>query len=69
MHGTYQNGILDFKGVDSGLPHWETWHVIQKSGKDTKMERLLGAPSRYLPRTVRAEIHKSTPESDSNSRF
>ena len=36
MHGTYQNGILDFRGVDSGLPHWETWLVIQKSGTDKK---------------------------------
>ena len=36
MHGTYQNGILDFRGVDSGLPHWETWHVIQKLGTDKK---------------------------------
>ena len=57
MHGTYQNGILDFKGVDSGLPHWETWHVIQKSGEDTKIERLHRAPSRCLPRTVRADVH------------
>ena len=38
MHGTYQNGILDFRGVDSGLPHWETWHVIQKSGREEKIQ-------------------------------
>ena len=54
MHGTYQNGILDFRGVDSGLPHWETWHVIQKSGTDEKNPKF---PDFRISHEVRILIH------------